>query len=472
MSRELSYIVLAIALLCSLPGTAQEGQKATVTIKDIVFKGLKKTKPYILLRELPFKIGDELSTAMLTEQVEEGRQRLLNVNLFNSVIGNINGWSDQNEVVISYEIEEQFFVTGYFIFDLADRNFNVWWEEQMRSLDRIDYGFRVSHENITGRADELSLGLTLGFTRRVDLKYINPGINRSRTLGLTTRIFYAENRETNFITTDNKFIFHRSDSFQLQRFKIETRWIYRPRLDYYHFLDVNIHQNKTSDNIAEELNADFFLEQKKRQRYWELGYSFIVDKRIQKPYTYKGWYARFNIVQSGIGIFKDRQQTYVRTTLAKYFSFWKKWSVEIFNRNQLFLSKTKQAYFNNRALGDRKDFLAGYELYALDGTDFTYLKTNLKYKWFDWKISVTGFKWLERANIIPVPLQVYITLNNDIGYVREEFYQEENPLANTTLWGGGVGLDLVVYYDRIFQVQYSINHLLEKGIFLHYKHKF
>lgn len=143
----------------------------------------------------------------------------------------------------------------------------------------------------------------------------------------------------------------------------------------------------------------------------------------------------------------------------------------IIQSQSAFFTDSNQGYFNNRALGDRKDFLNGYELYALDGTDFTYLKTSLKYKWLDININYPKFEWLRKAGIIPVPLQVFLTLNNDTGYVREKFFQATNDLSNVILWGGGVGLDFVIYYDKIFQVQYSVNHLLEKGIFLHYKHK-
>ena len=471
MWRRCFFILFCLLSYC-LSGYAQDSTAVAVSISEIRFEGLKRTKSYILYRELPFQIGDRIAMDELIDKIAEGEQRLLNTNLFVSVEGNVKNWSGENEVSVVYQLREQFFISGYFIFDLADRNFNVWWEEQNRSLDRIDYGLRASHDNITGRADELSVGFTLGFTRKLDLSYENPGINRKRTIGLRTKILVAQNRETNYTTAGNKFIFYRADDFQLERFKVETRITLRPKLDYYQYLDLGYFQNNTSDTLATSLNPSFFLEGKTEQRYFEIGYSFIVDKRIQKPYTIKGWYARFNLIQSGIGVFGDRSSTIIRTSLAKYFQFGKKLSLELFNRNQVFLSKAPQSYFNNRALGSRKDFMIGYELYAIDGTDYGYLKASLRWELFNGLYGAPGLKLLKRMRLLPVPIKAYLTINNDVGYVSEKAYAQSNALANIPLWGAGLGLDFVFYHDKVFQVQYSFNHLLEKGIFLHYKQNF
>ena len=60
----------------------------------------------------------------------------------------------------------------------------------------------------------------------------------------------------------------------------------------------------------------------------------------------------------------------------------------------------------------------------------------------------------------------------DRAYVNDPQYGEINPFGNRWLWGGGLGLDLVLHYDKVIQIQYSINHLKEKGLFLHFKLSF
>ncbi|NNE28615.1 MAG: BamA/TamA family outer membrane protein [Saprospiraceae bacterium] len=455
-----------------LPVQAQQIAEEQVVIDSIIIEGAEKTKTYILFRELSVQVGDSIPVSQVMEKVEENLKRLLNTQLFSEVEGNIKKWTKDNRLTLHFQVWEQYYLSGYPIFDLADRNFNVWWEEQNKSLKRINYGFKASHSNISGRADELKLGLTLGFTRKIDLQYQNPGINKKRTIGVQGKVFYAQNRETNFTTEENKFIFYRSEDFLLERFRLETRWTFRPKLDYYYFLDLGYFQSKTIDDIAVDRNPDFFLEGKDHQEYFLVGLSFIADKRREKPYTKQGWYGRIHISQSGIGIFGDRNVTRLRTTLAKYISFSPKWSLELFNRNQIFLGENKQAYFNNRALGSRADFLVGYELYAIDGTGFAYLKSSLRRQILSSMINIKRVKWLYKRKMLPAPIQVYLVANADAGYVNELHYQDGNDLANQGLFGWGIGVDCVLFYDKIIQIQYSFNHLNENGLFLHFKHKF
>jgi len=67
---------------------------------------------------------------------------------------------------------------------------------------------------------------------------------------------------------------------------------------------------------------------------------------------------------------------------------------------------------------------------------------------------------------------MYLSLNNDVAYVNDTQFNQSNFLGNRWLLGGGLGLDLVLYYDKVIQIQYSINHLKEKGLFLHFKLSF
>jgi hypothetical protein len=41
-------------------------------------------------------------------------------------------------------------------------------------------------------------------------------------------------------------------------------------------------------------------------------------------------------------------------------------------------------------------------------------------------------------------------------------------LSGQWLGGGGAGIDLVTYYDRLLRVEYSINRMGETGLFIHF----
>ena len=49
---------------------------------------------------------------------------------------------------------------------------------------------------------------------------------------------------------------------------------------------------------------------------------------------------------------------------------------------------------------------------------------------------------------------------------------KDNNLSNSLLWGNGISLDYVTYYDKLLRIEFSVNHLGEKGVFLHFSNPF
>ncbi len=64
------------------------------------------------------------------------------------------------------------------------------------------------------------------------------------------------------------------------------------------------------------------------------------------------------------------------------------------------------------------------------------------------------------------PVVLWLTLNADVGIVDNYLFNQENPFNNRWLFGKGIGLDLILYQKYVFQIEYSFNHLNERGIFL------
>jgi hypothetical protein len=46
--------------------------------------------------------------------------------------------------------------------------------------------------------------------------------------------------------------------------------------------------------------------------------------------------------------------------------------------------------------------------------------------------------------------------------------EKMNNMSNSFLYGTGVGLDFVTYYDKVFRFEYSVNAKGEGGIFIHF----
>jgi outer membrane protein assembly factor BamA len=440
-----------------------------VYIDSIQIQGNKKTKDRVILRELKFSVGDSIHISQLSNVLEKNEKFVLNTGLFTWGKINIKRWDARtNRVTLLIELNEAWYIWPFPIFELGDRNFNVWWNEQNRSLDRVNYGVRLNHYNTTGNKDPLKLVLQGGYTRKYELNYTLPPLNRNQTYGIIADLFYAKNREIAYKTEGNKLLFERRDNeFPEQRIRAGLSFFFRPKFKSYHFAKIEFQQNNISDYVVTELNPDYFLDGNTRQRFIYLRYQYVFENRDIIPYPLSGNYLSVILEKEGIGIFEERNGFYLTSKFAQYFSFGKKWSTEIILKGKLALFRVKQPYNKYKAVGYFEDYLRGYELYAIDGLDFGYLKTSLRYELINKRINLGKTMPLKAFKFMP--LRIYLTLNNDLGYVNDPYFFETNPLTNRLLWGGGFGLDINLFYGSTFQIEYSINHLKEKGLFLHYK---
>ena len=63
---------------------------------------------------------------------------------------------------------------------------------------------------------------------------------------------------------------------------------------------------------------------------------------------------------------------------------------------------------------------------------------------------------------------MYLNIFSDIAYVEDNQFQLNNSLSNELLFGSGIGLDLVTYYDKVLRLEYSMNKMKETGFFVHF----
>ena len=134
-----------------------------LVIKQINIVGNKKTKSTIILRELDLFVGDSIKKEDLDKRLDLNRRKLVNANLFVTVeIKSIP--AIENQIVIEVKLQEQWFLLGYPIFQIIDRNYAEWWQRGA-DLSRTTYGIDLIHSNFRGRAERINLRLETGFTR-------------------------------------------------------------------------------------------------------------------------------------------------------------------------------------------------------------------------------------------------------------------------------------------------------------------
>lgn len=459
-------------LLCFLYLFAASGQDPAkdkvIYINEITVEGNQKTRDEIILREMLFGAGDVVPDSLFGQQLEQSRQLVMNTGLFNDAEITVEEEGD-NKVNIRIVVAETWYLYPVPIFELIDRNFNVWWVEQNRSLQRINFGIEFTHTNFSGQRDKLKLNAKHGYTQSYSLQYSLPFIDRAQTLGAALDVSFARNRELNYNSVDNKQLFFKDpdDRFIYQRFWADVGLVYRPGHHLFHSFRARFQQNRIGELVATELNPDFFLDGRKLQRAFFLQYSFAYDRRDVRSYPLSGNMFSAEILKEGLGFYKDRNGLTLKANYDQYFSLNRRWSAGFLLSTKLSLIRRQQPFNEYRAFGFGRNNLPGYEYYVINGMDLVVAKAFLRFCLLQKDIKFG--KYIPLESFRKMPVKVYLALNQGTGFVNDPYTSAINPMSNQALWGGGLGLDIVMYYDKVFRVQYSYNHLLEHGLFLHFE---
>ena len=467
LARLLCFLaVLLIASESELIGQTH------VVIDAIELCGNKRTKDQILLREMTIVPGDSIPVKEFQEVLDLNRYRLLNTGLFLRVnLETAPVEEDPGHIRLDIVVKEVLYVVPFPILEFADRNFNVWWVDQKRALNRINYGIDFIHSNFTGRRDVLGILLQEGYTRKAELDYVIPFINRKQTLGIEGNIMHTRNREVIYSTKNNRQQFYRSeDRFLFFRFRVRLGFNYRPGLWTNHRILFTYSDNRTDPEVPELLNPDFLLDGRQRQRFYSFLYEWTLDQRDIIPYPINGTFVKTRFVKEGLGVYGDRNALFLEGHFARYRPLSEKWSISTTFIGRWYMTRSKQAFYQNRAMGYDENSIRGFEYYVIDGMDLVLLKGSLRFALIDTHVRTFGPFGIEALKRIP--LRIFISGNLDGGWVNEPYYATDNPLANRWLTGGGVGIDFVVLYNKVVRLEYSANDLGEKGVFLHYQFQF
>ncbi len=443
------------------------GQTDSVEIKSINFIGNEKTKEVVLLREMAFKVGEKIPYTKLPELILLSENKLISTGLFNLVKLNVSDLNSAEGLAnIDVNLEENWYLYPSYIFELADRNFNVWWQEQNRSLDRVNYGVKLSHYNLNGYRDRLKVKFQLGYTRKYELDYIYPYLNKERTIGLGFHIFYSDNKEIGYITEGNKTLFRKADDERvlLKRFRTGTRITYRPGNNLFSEFRMEFHRNAVNEFVINELNPNYFLDGKEKIRFFFLELDVQYDRRIYTLYPQGGFILFGNIKKEGLGLFNE----YNNLSISAGWELYKKLNprLVIGNRTKAKTNLLRRdvSFANNTGLGWNSDLVSGFELYVMDGTDYAISMNNLKFLVLNRDTKTSKFlpRQFEKVNI-----KLALRANFDFAYVNERTYKETNMINNRWFYGYGAALDIILFNNFLFSFEYSFNDLGESGYFLH-----
>ncbi len=450
------------------PAAADSGR--FVLINRIFIIGNRLTRDQIIMRELSLKPGDLIFNRDLPAILDLDTKKLFNTRLFNTV--EIRTMElQENKVDLLVDLNERWYTFPSPIFELSDRNFNEWWQNYDHDFKRVNYGLRLYQFNMRGRNETLRFTAQFGFQRRFDVMYRFPYIDKKQKHGLSVDFGFRETKNLAFQTLDHKYIFTESD--QILRNERHAGVIYSYRKSFYktHSLSIGYRDLKINPIVLDS-NSNYLNGELLRQKYPMISYQFNSDHRDVAAYPLNGNQFLFQIGHNGISISEDLNVFETSILYSRYIDL--KNGFNLSNNFVGYYSTPDDIdYVNYGVLGQRKQFVRGYELYIVEGPWFVLNKTTFKKLIFN-----RAYHWglMPIRQFRHIPISIYLKTYADLGYVRNYPYYEvhnlNTRLSDKMLLGTGLGLDVVGFYDIVLRFEYSFNAEGENGFFFHVKREF
>ncbi|MFB1004236.1 MAG: BamA/TamA family outer membrane protein, partial [Bacteroidia bacterium] len=209
---------------------------------------------------------------------------------------------------------------------------------------------------------------------------------------------------------------------------------------------------------------DYFINSQRFQRKYELYFKIEYNKRNNIYFPTKG---KYGSVSFGANTWQNKNRQFngsIESRLQQFHELSHRWSSALsvyfqYNTNQ-------NAPYSDRKLLGYNEVVRGYEHYVIDGT-------------FGWKTNAAIRYHLINneliLNIIPIenykklPVNIYAEGYIDGGYATSNNTRSSNQLNQQPIYSIGLGLNTLLYNDRLLRLEYSLNSLGKGGLFLHFK---
>lgn len=442
-------------LICLLSKSHSQG-----LIKHINISGNKTTKDLIIERELPFKLGDQIE-GKIDSLKHLALQNLNNTNLFNSI--EVEFEKEAQNYIVNVVLQERWYIWPSPKFEIIERNAVTWWNNG-RNLERANYGLFLNHNNFRGRREILKIKFKIGYVQTIGFDYDNPFLNKKGKWGLRTSYHFLTRNEVPVTAENAKWVFYKNeDDIIRTEHQSFIQLYYRPEFFLQHKMVLN-HRHTNVDSTIENYYPIYLNNQSNTLNYFSLKYELKWDRRNDKDFPTKGSYFECSIHQIGLGIldksldnllFVSEWKDFYQMNSKLFFAYGGR--VSLSSRNEI-------STYVEPVLG-RREVPRGYDAYLLHGQTYGVLRTNLRYQIFNKnQITIPGIP--KKFN--KIPLQSFIGVFGDIGYVDDIMNYRNDGLNNQYLYSAGFGLESISFYDLVFRLEYSMNHLLESGLFIHF----
>lgn len=444
------------------PSIREDGAVAQILINEIFITGNKKTKPQIILRELGFAKGTSVLPESIGGLLVKAKQQLINTSLFLSVAITKEYITDTS-VSISIVVKERWYIFPAPVFSLADRNLNLWWNQQRRSLKRVNYGMALVYKNLTGHNDNLDIGFQTGYNPSWGIFYNLPNLGKRQQHEIGLLFLNGKAREVNYSSMFDRKSFFQLDTFIRRHIEFKLSYTYRKNIYTRHFFSIGLVHERVADTVA-KLNPDYLGNGFNKITYPSFVYRFLYNNTNNFLYPLKGKSFSAELLHNGFGKRNGVNTTQLKIDAGLFVPLGKHIYFNTSLIGKVFLPR-QQPFILFRGLGyDDKEVFRGLDAYVLDGNAYGIVKTNLVKRLF---AATVNAKFLPAA-FRKIPFQVYLKALFDGGYVASHS-AGNNMLVNRWLFTNGFGLDVVSFYDINITFEYIFNQWMENGLFFRLK---
>ncbi|MFT3982166.1 MAG: POTRA domain-containing protein [Ferruginibacter sp.] len=439
---------------------------AKIVLDSVSISGNKKTKKYIIIREMKIKKGDSIIAATLADRLKESQELIYNTNLFSDVTLTPRFITARN-FVIDIVVKERWYIYPTPQFQLTDRNYNEWINRYNADLDRVIYGIKFAHYNLSGRRDQLRIYLLNGFARNFAISYSSPYSNRKLTEGFGVFGGFSQSRDVTFRSSSNNLPVRYSTpekGFVRNSFNIGASYLSRRGYFKRHFYTASYNYLNVTDSVANFYNPSFYKNgDRSHIGFIDVGYTFqyIRTNNINYPLTGKTF--SISAVKRGFGFSGKANMLSMSGAYNRYLSLGKKW-YHAFQGSGFLRLPFDQPYINQTGMGYGDFYLRGLEDYVIDGVFSVIGKYTLRRQLVSFNIPVP----IKNKIVSSIPFKIFAKTFGDAGYTYNK-YGMTGRLGNRLLYTGGFGIDILSLYDINVGLEYSFNQLGQKGLFLHLK---
>lgn len=266
-----------------------------VVIKSLTLKGNNKTNIDFISSQINIKVGDSVKAYSVYETFHLSKQLLYNTNLFSEI--KFEGVLNTNkELSIEIYVKERVYVFIAPEFMLIDRNFNVWWNNFDADLNRTVYGINFLHNNLTGNNDKLSVSLSAGYTRKINVNYFAPVFKNNFNHGIALGCSYSALKEFNYQTSDsNKQRFYSTKNYEQKNFIFKSS--YQIRKDFFrkHIFSFALNHLEYPDSII-AINSLLLNSTSSKISFPEISYTYqyLHVNNVNFPLIGKKYSIEFN----------------------------------------------------------------------------------------------------------------------------------------------------------------------------------